>query len=319
MENHSVDNSVDNPAMPATNEACHTAQDLLSRVDALQPHLAGELEQVLQTFPLAGYVQHMDNHSEIGKYQLRSADFVQAYQAVADQYPQQAAGYQALAMTEIVRASAARLAKLQITDDIRALTLDNLSRILNNIAGKDYDYMVLGDDQFDKDLACASLRLVCAGAQKIHRVRLPNYTIKRHPLKWLSAVREVGLNGVLYEIHTDSNDPYLMSEFNEDGWIACYRRIAEQFKLDEVQGITGTSWFFDPKLAAISPRLAYLRNIIVDNGGISINAGSNESSIESATRTSPTRRELYNKGEYLPTAYTLIWPRAAMLEWAANA
>jgi len=70
-------------------------------------------------------------------------------------------------------------------------------------------------------------------------------------------------------------------------------------------------------LKDVSPRLAYLRDIVMSNGGISLKAGSDESSIESATRTSATRRSLYSEGKYIPTAYTLVWPRDKILQWAA--
>jgi len=127
----------------------------------------------------------------------------------------------------------------------------------------------------------------------------------------------IGLRGTMYRMHTDANDPFLMAEFNEDGWRNFCLRAAALLKGSPVNGILGASWFYDPALKDVSPHLSYLRTLATDNGGISVRMGTSASDIESATRTSATRRRMYQSGRYLPKAYALIWLKEDMLRWAS--
>ncbi len=118
-------------------------------------------------------------------------------------------------------------------------------------------------------------------------------------------------------MHTDSNDPELLSEFNEIGWQEFYIRVAELMKINtSIKGIYGGSWFFDPDLEEISPRLSYLRKIPIENGGRFFYTGSNEHDIKLSTLKSKTRKKLYQEGKYLPKSYLLIWSRTKLLAWA---
>ena len=84
----------------------------------------------------------------------------------------------------------------------------------------------------------------------------------------------------------------------------------------EIRGMWGGSWFYDPALERISPRLEYLRSVPQDNGAyvfysnIDINGG--------ALSKSDTRKQAYEDGKYLPKSYSVIWPRRHLLDWAAS-
>lgn len=119
-----------------------------------------------------------------------------------------------------------------------------------------------------------------------------------------------------YDVHTDSRDT---SQFNPDGWLKTYKCIADLMRLrPEVGAFFGTSWFYDPALIEISPRLAYLQEIPRSGGAFFIWCGTGPLDIQRATRTSETRRRLFEEGRYIPTCYTMIWPRAALLKWASS-
>jgi nifR3 family TIM-barrel protein len=85
----------------------------------------------------------------------------------------------------------------------------------------------------------------------------------------------------------------------------------------EVRGVVGTSWFFDPQLDAISPRLSYLRKPL-ERGAFLVPGRSGAFDIASATVNSDARRQLFEQGHYMPVPQTLVWPRKELLLWARS-
>ena len=115
-------------------------------------------------------------------------------------------------------------------------------------------------------------------------------------------------------IHTESR---YLDEFNEQGWNRCYLLIAAILKKSSnLRGMVGSSWFYDPQLNEISPRLSYLQRVPLSGGATHIRCDSSSSDIALATRTSPTRAKLYEEGKYTPVRYTIAWPRKELIEWA---
>lgn len=115
-----------------------------------------------------------------------------------------------------------------------------------------------------------------------------------------------------YQIHTHLEE---REDFNPDGWDRCYLRLAHMMERHpHIRGMYGGSWFYDPALAVVSPRLTYLRTRPQENGALL--CYSNADPHGGALATSDTRRALYETGQYLPKAYALIWPRAPLLAWA---
>ena len=80
--------------------------------------------------------------------------------------------------------------------------------------------------------------------------------------------------------------------------------------------MAGTSWFYDPQLETVSPRLSYLRARPIERGAFIVRSGTLPFDIQSATAKSENRRRLYEAGKYIPVAYTLLWPREKLLAWA---
>ena len=267
-------------------------------------------------FPTSQYLALIDRHDAIGPYKCRSPALMQYDQSIAMACPQELAGYHAAVVLELIERSLDAIGTRGFPNEIVEICLANFARIIANIAKGDIEYMRFPNDRFDKDLAAASLRLICAGARKFHEVYLPIGLAKRHPFAWSKCAIKVGLRGTLYKLHTDSNDPLAMADFNAEGWTRFFQRTAKLLRNNSVRGVIGASWFYDPVLKEVSPRLAYLRSLIVDNGGISMKLGTSKNDVENATRTSATRRRLHEEGAYVPTAYALIWLRDDLLAWA---
>lgn len=120
--------------------------------------------------------------------------------------------------------------------------------------------------------------------------------------------------GIWLRPHTNTSR---LDEFNETGWDQFYLRVAEILtRREHVRGLALTSWFYDPVLLKISPRLAYLQTRPQERGAHLMKHGSSDHTIEFATSTSETRRSLYENGEYMPTEYSILWARIDLLTWA---
>lgn len=204
------------------------------------------------------------------------------------------------------------------------LTAANQARHLMRIAQDRDDgaeWLAIDQDLFQKEFGLATLRLYAAGAQLLDfRCGVPRSTVMKGGLAGaagkLATMARLGGFHPYFQIHTHS---FNLDAFNEAGWEECYACCAEMYAVHpEVLGMYGSSWFYDPALAAISPRLAYLRDTPCNNGAALMFVVKGGEAIANATSTSASRRALFEEGKYMPTNYMLIWGRAAQRGWAAN-
>ena len=75
----------------------------------------------------------------------------------------------------------------------------------------------------------------------------------------------------------------------------------------------GSSWFYDPPLETISPRLAYLRLNPLKGGAFIIHQGPAPIHSERASATSPTREAMIESGEYTPSSWLVAWPKSTLI------
>lgn len=191
-----------------------------------------------------------------------------------------------------------------------------LQRILT-MCQSDQGWVQEKDDFYFKDLAMAMRVMFPAGAQITEvssgfgiKQGLRGGFVDSAKFLWLTLLQR-GCKGY-YQIHTHIPE---LSEFNPQGWNDCYLRIAEMLELNpQVKGIFGGSWFYDPQLKEISPRLMYLQDVPLENGASRFYTHDDTSG--NAIYASKTRRQLYEEGAYTPRSYLLIWPRKAMIQWA---
>lgn len=196
----------------------------------------------------------------------------------------------------------------------------HLLRIAEDSADE-LEWLDLGKDLFQKEFALASLRLYAAGAQLIdYRCGVPRSTVLKgglwSALPHLLKLTKFGGFSPYFQIHTHT---FNLDAFNEAGWDECYLCCAELYQIHpEVLGMFGSSWFYDPALASISPRLAYLRDTPCNNGAILMFVVKGGEAINLSLSTSPSRRKLYEDGKYMPTSFMMVWGRQAQSEWAAR-
>jgi hypothetical protein len=217
-----------------------------------------------------------------------------------------------------VRASSRdeRLARLPAR--VRAHQLRQLARIACHDDGF-LRHCSLEGDVFLKELGLATLRLY-AGASSV----IDPYSGVGRSLMWKAGLLRLPARALLFaraggfkpyfEVHVHK---LYLDEFNEEGRNECYRCCAELYALHpENLGMFAGSWFYDPVIAHISPRLADLRAGPVAGGAHCMFVSYNEQAVGNATATSATRRALHASGRYRPASYALVWPRRAQLAWA---
>lgn len=188
-------------------------------------------------------------------------------------------------------------------------------------SGQQSECLDIDNDLFRKDLGIATFRLYVAGSQLIDpRCGVPrSYVLKGGVADAPARLRTIlGLGGFrpYFQIHTHMS---MLDSFNEQGWEDCYRGCAELYTLfPQVRGMMGGSWFYDPALADISPRLAYLRETPLKHGAHLMYVETGGEALHNSLSSSPTRRKLYEEGAYTPKSYMLIWGKQAQSAWAAR-
>ncbi|MHB8284934.1 MAG: hypothetical protein ACYDD1_09695 [Caulobacteraceae bacterium] len=186
------------------------------------------------------------------------------------------------------------------------------------------------EDLFAKDVRFVAGAAVPAGAQAVDvlfssspaahlgRFRRTVGTVGRlvragEPRRAYGLLAQGGMGDWL-QIHTDTRD---VADFNPDGWDRCYHRIADILvNRPKVAGMLGISWFYDPQLCDISPRLRYLQDRPLQNGAFLVRLKASALDAARASAASPTRRRLIEAGVYTPVCHALFWPRREMLQWA---
>ena len=116
------------------------------------------------------------------------------------------------------------------------------------------------------------------------------------------------------EVHTESR---WLRGFNEDGWNEAWATAAELCRArPELAGMIGSSWFYDPPLTEISPRLAHLRLNPLNGGAFMVHQGPAPIHTERAATASASRKALIDSGEYTARSWLMIWPRKELIAWA---
>ncbi|MBJ7485509.1 hypothetical protein [Brevundimonas sp.] len=197
--------------------------------------------------------------------------------------------------------------------------LDKLAAFLTEAADGDAEY---DRDHYAKDVRFA-LVLSVPGA-KTQTIDLsspmgPGQVVRngRDGYGWsqvLAYAKAQGWKKPWLEVHTESRHT---DDFTEAGWDRAWATAAAICKTrPELAGMIGSSWFYDPPLETISPRLAYLRVNPLKGGAFIIHQGPAPIHSERCGATSPTRRAMIESGEYLPRSWLVAWPKSTLIPWA---
>ena len=227
--------------------------------------------------------------------------------------------YQQVALLTLIEQREQRAQARRLPSSIRSQQIVEFSRVINEIQSNPSGFYDFSKDLFVKDLTLCTQRMLPGGAQVFE----PGSGVPRKLLftgglgQTLKGLKLFVLKhhtfGSLIQIHTSNKS---LHEFTPDGWNRCYARCADYLELHpEALGMFGMSWFYDPCLAAISPRLSYLREIPVQGGAAIFKMEASASALRDSTSKSASRKKLFDEGKYLPTNYLMIWLRADLIAW----
>lgn len=171
------------------------------------------------------------------------------------------------------------------------------------------------NDVYLKDLGVVRLRLVpCVSHLLYLHSGVPRRVLFRHPSLLGPVLRMGGVRPVV-ENHVH---PLMLDHFNEEGRERCYELIGELLReRGELRGLMGASWYYDPHLGRVTPRLAYLHDVPARNGA-SVVPAEREGADSGALARSAHRRALYETGKYQPHNYLMLWPRDDILHYLSS-
>lgn len=225
--------------------------------------------------------------------------------------------YQSHLVLEELARSLPHLARMPLAEPIRAAFLDWSTQLLKDLGRAKGRLSLERPDFFHKDLAVASLRMLptsgCCLFEEVGMSRRQLLTLG--PSKLFPALslmlRHLRGSNALYALHLEDRQ---WRKLNKAGWEASYGDIAAQLTVSKhIAGLHGDAWFFDPRVARISPAVAYLREIPEQGGARFIDLGETEAASKNALGDKERKRR-YEAGEYRPHDYLMVWPRKAMLK-----
>lgn len=137
-----------------------------------------------------------------------------------------------------------------------------------------------------------------------HRIRLAQYV----------AIRLRGFKPV-WQTHVRKQPPGV--HLTEEVFVRSHLEIARALKRHtEIRGIASSSWFYDPEIGAVSPHLAYIRDLLATNGCFVFEIPCDEAMRENALYASRARQRANAEGVYRPRGFARLWSRDAFLRWA---
>jgi len=292
-----------------------------SAITLLKNDLLKNNKDFFNVFPIEFYIDNVKSYSVLKGHKYISPELNNLFRNIKSAYNIHVlAAYHKLALIYFLKESIENISKKNIPASIHDLTWKWFERVFNDISSSSDEYYNHGNDSFLKDLEVCSQKAFPVGgawiAQK-SRIRITllfNGGLRQFFELFHFILFRTGGFSPFYALHTCSR---YLDRFNPEGRDLCYTNVAQMLKLNpDVKGMSGESWFNDPNLDSVSPRLAYLRKRPVQNGAKIFKCGTDKSDIDKATAKSYTRNKLYKEGKYMPTCYVVIWPRKNLIEWA---
>lgn len=216
-------------------------------------------------------------------------------------------------------ASLSALPDLPIDEDVKRLMCEEFCFFASEQV--DTEQFAVGGQRFVGMCKTASLRRFRAGlfdweVSGVSRSYIAQVS-PRHLAQTLAFVvrRMRGLGPVFF---SHLNPRRATPSLREDDANRSYYRMARSLELQpSIRGFAACSWFRSPGTHRVSPHLAWLSQVFRDNGGLVVESGLAEADCGVLSR-SETRRRLYESGKFTPTRGLVLWPRDAMIAWAAN-
>jgi hypothetical protein len=289
------------------------AVEARNRLESLHPDM-------LARYPLQAYINLLDDTQRDTSTLAVSARVKAFWEDVIETWGAEGLEvYNRLAMLQLMSAFEERARPY----DYPQSTLENIKtsfqRIENNILFGETGKYLHTDDSFIKDFALCRQTAFPGGGAWIVDLH-GGYSLKTLFAGGIGQFFSLAFfylfvckgNRRCYSPHVHND---LVKYFSSEERQACHARIAEMLERHpEVVGLVGISWLLDPVVPIISPKLAWQRQVPLENGAKYFRYRKDTSG--AALVRSPTRQKLYEEGKYVPTDYLTIWHRDKIIAWA---
>jgi hypothetical protein len=299
--------------VPAVDDLAARIRD---RISSVCPHL-------LMKAPLDVYIENLDRSDPYASYWRTNPQIDAWCREIIDEGGYDALeDYHRLVLLKLIKDFDQRAQGKRYPESALLLFAEHFRGILKQIEIKSNPYYLWSNDSFCKDLAICRQRMIPCGAQLLDAISgIPrSWLIRSGTKQAVTLIRlvagKLGSFRVLCEVHWDRR---LVREFNPAGWERTFLRIAEVLKLNpQFRGVFGSSWWFDPQISQISPRLQFLRTLPEAHGAKFFLVGEDEQTTSDALLHSPERQKLHSDGSYRPKKYGVVWARQDLIGWAES-
>ncbi len=291
-----------------------------SRIDSFKEGLERLDENFLTKFPIEMYIDEIESLPELYLYRDFPFRLTAAFESIRAEYGQPGITlYHKLALASFIKRTIDRLPSTSFSADITGLYYEWFERIVDDFSKQPDEFYDHEQDFFCKDLGVCSMRMTPVGCELTEIAGLSRRHFLSGGIKQFFCYMYrtvIGTRGFhpFYGIHMDMR---YLDKFNSDGRDRCFVRVAEMLKANpRIKGLFAVSWFYDPEISRISPRLAYLRERPEKRRARFFKTGSSARDIRLSTLKSPTRKRLYEEGKYRPTGHMMLWNRKDLIAWA---
>ncbi|MES2356086.1 MAG: hypothetical protein V4568_17115 [Pseudomonadota bacterium] len=297
---------------------------LYSRIKETKDNITHSIETVqsdlLTAFPIQRCIDLMDSYKGYGKYGYFPDTLQQHCKEIIQRTSTHTLeNYNKLLMLTFMESFGVRSSQRSLPASVIRLFSIEFDRMIDEMNSDREGYYLFSHDAFLKDLGMCRCKLYPCGAELLdERSGVPKSILLRNGIKQLihgSLFFLINGNGFrpYYELHMHA--PFRQA-FTDVGWIRSYLRIADLLQLNpHVKGISCTSWWYDPQVSVISPRLSYLRQQPLEGRAKIFYVALDAEAAYGAIEKSEKRRALYEAGKYVPKLYMMVWARDDLINW----
>lgn len=294
------------------------------KLDHLRPRLEEEFllldQHLLKSYPVESYAQRFDLWERRRGYHFVPSEISRECEKIATKTGLRGLElYHKILLVSLIENYEERQKRHRIPDSVQQLIPREFDRILTRMEYAEDGFYLHSNDLFAKDLGLCRLKLLPCGSEVVDVWSgIPRSTFLRggvfQLIRGTMFLPRLGGFKPLYESHWDRR---LVRQFTARQYDLFYARIADLLRLNsDIEGMFGSSWWFDPKLEDIAPELLFLRRTPVENGAKIFRLGPDTGALRDAVQFSNKRKKLYESRKYIPSRYMLVWARADILHWA---
>jgi hypothetical protein len=214
--------------------------------------------------------------------------------------------------------SMTRLATLPVPGDVTQLFLQEFARLANP-QKSDLNYFDAEGNSFAAVCKLVTLRRYPAGQFHWEVSGLERSSFSRirglDRMRLATAILRLGGISPMFFPHMPWRKQIVLLEKQQ---LLSYYRMAEAMRRQpRIRGLIAESWIHSPDTPTVSPHLAFVNRVFNEWGGVVVRSGP-AGPLSGVFEGGALRKKLAEEGTFTPTLGLAVWPRRAMLHWAAH-